>query len=103
MEGLAQILNTIKYVKKILNHKLTIRGFIPTMYSSQINLAKEVLADLKKHFSAKLFKQKSGDFIVIPRNVKLAESPSFGKPVILYDVKSSGSQAYQNLAHAVIG
>ena len=57
--------------------------------------------DLKKHFENKLFKNDDG-FIIIPRNVKLAESPSFGKPVILYDIKSSGSIAYQNLAYSIM-
>lgn len=106
MEGLAQILNTIKVIKKSLNPKLTIRGFLPTMYSSQNNLSKETIADLKKHFENKLFKNSSDkindDFVIIPRNVKLAESPSFGKPVILYDIKSIGSIAYQNLAYSIM-
>lgn len=104
MEGLAQILNTIKVVKRTTNPKLAIRGFLPTMYNSQNNLSKETVADLKKHFENKLFKNgaNSNDFIIIPRNVKLAESPSFGKPVILYDIKSSGSIAYQNLAYSVM-
>ena len=72
------------------------------MYSSQNNLSKQVFADLNKHFKAKLFKDEEEEYIVVPRNVKLAESPSFGKPAILYDVKSSGSIAYQNLAQAII-
>ena len=88
LEGLAQILNTVK-----------------TMYSSQNNLAKETVANLKQHFENKLFKNKGGDdeFVIVPRNVKLAESPSFGKPVILYDIKSPGSIAYQNLAYSILG
>ncbi len=90
LEGLAQLLNTVKLVRK-------------TMYSAQNNLSRQVFADLRQHFPAKLFKSGgSDDYIVIPRNVKLAESPSFGKPAILYDVKSSGSMAYQDLAHAII-
>ena len=102
LEGLAQLLNTIKLVKKSINPKLTIKGFLPTMYSAQNNLSKQVFADLKQHFNAKLFKNDEQKYIVVPRNVKLAESPSFGKPAILYDVKSSGSIAYQNLAQAII-
>jgi len=102
LEGLAQLLNTIKLVKKSINPKLTIKGFLPTMYSSQNNLSKQVFADLKQHFKGKLFKNEEEKYIVVPRNVKLAESPSFGKPAILYDVKSSGSQAYQKLAEAII-
>ena len=75
------------------------------MYSSQNNLAKETVANLKQHFENKLFKNKGGDdeFVIVPRNVKLAESPSFGKPVILYDIKSPGSIAYQNLAYSILG
>ncbi len=104
MEGLAQIINTIKVIKQGINPKLAIKGFLPTMYSAQNNLAKETVADLKKHFENKLFHFKDSDeFVIIPRNVKLAESPSFGKPVILYDIKSPGSQAYQNLAYSVMG
>ena len=72
------------------------------MFSSQNNLSKQVFADLRQHFKGKLFKDDKNKFIVVPRNVKLAESPSFGKPVILYDVKSNGSKAYQNLAQAII-
>lgn len=102
LEGLAQLLNTVKLVRKTINPKLTIKGFLPTMFSVQNNLSRQVFADLRQHFQSKLFKSPSDDFIVIPRNVKLAESPSFGKPAILYDVKSAGSIAYQDLANAII-
>ncbi len=102
LEGLAQLLNTVKLVRKSINPKLNIKGFIPTMFSSQNNLSKQVFADLKQHFKGKLFKDENDTYIVVPRNVKLAESPSFGKPVILYDVKSSGAMAYQNLAKAIM-
>ncbi len=102
LEGLAQLLNTVKLVRKTINPKLVIKGFLPTMYSSQNNLSKQVFADLRQHFQGKLFKDVDDEFIVIPRNVKLAESPSFGKPIILYDVKSLGSVAYQNLAYSIL-
>ena len=102
LEGLAQLLNTIKLVRKSINPNLMIKGFLPTMFSHQNNLSKQVLADLKQHFQSKLFKDENNQVIVIPRNVKLAESPSFGKPAILYDVKSLGSISYQQLAQAVI-
>ncbi len=102
LEGLAQLLNTVKLVRKSINPKLTIKGFVPTMFSSQNNLSKQVFADLQQHFKTKLFKNEEDEYIVVPRNVRLAESPSFGKPAILYDVKSSGSIAYQNLAQAII-
>jgi len=102
LEGLAQLLNTVKLVRKSINPKLKIRGFIPTMFSVQNNLSKQVLSDLSQHFKDKLFKDEDNQYIVVPRNVRLAESPSFGKPVILYDVKSTGSMAYQNLARAIM-
>ncbi len=103
LEGLAQLLNTVKLIKKQINPNLDIKGFLPTMYSTQNNLSKQVYEDLKQHFKAKLFlDKKSKEYVVIPRNVKLAESPSFGKPIILYDVKSPGSVAYQELAHSIM-
>jgi len=102
LEGLAQLLNTVKLVRKSINPTLKIKGFLPTMYSSQNNLSKQVFADLRQHFDLKLFKNNDDEFIVVPRNVKLAESPSFGKPAILYDVKCIGSVAYQSLAQAII-
>ena len=103
LEGLAQLLNTVKLIKKTKNPKLSIKGFLPTMYSAQNNLSKQVFSDLKQHFKSKLFLEKeSSSYIVIPRNVKLAESPSFGKPIIEYDIKSQGSRAYQNLARTIL-
>lgn len=103
LEGLAQLLNTVKLIKKTINPNLEIKGFLPTMYSNQNNLSKQVFADLKQHFKNKLFlDKKSSSYVVIPRNIKLAESPSFGKPIILYDVTSAGSQAYQNLANSIL-
>lgn len=103
LEGLAQLLNTVKLIKKTINPKLEIKGFLPTMFSTQNNLSKQVFADLKQHFKNKLFvDREGGDYVVIPRNVKLAESPSFGKPIILYDVKSPGSIAYQDLAQSIL-
>lgn len=73
------------------------------MYSNN-NLAKETIINLKEHFGDKLFKNmnQKDEFIVIPRNVKLAESPSFGKPIILYDPKSVGANTYKNLARSII-
>ncbi len=102
LEGLAQLLNTVTLVKKTINPNLKIKGFLPTMYSTQNNLSKQVFADLKQHFKTKLFVDNENSYVVIPRNVKLAESPSFGQPIVLYDVKSPGSLAYQNLAHSIL-
>lgn len=101
LEGLAQLLSTIKLLKDSSNPDLVIRGFLPTMYSSQNNLSKQVLADLTQHFDHSLFK-KGKVHVLIPRSIKLAESPSFGKPILLYDQRSNGSIAYQDLAKAIL-
>jgi len=103
LEGLAQLLNTIKLVKQTINRQLQIRGFLPTMYSSTNNLSKQVFADLAQHFESKLFKIDETSYVVIPRNIKLAESPSFGKPIMLYDASATGTKAYTNLARAIAG
>lgn len=103
LEGLAQLLNTIKLVKQTINRGLQIKGFLPTMYSDQNNLSKQVFADLAQHFETKLFKINEESYVVIPRNVKLAEAPSFGKPIMCYDASASGTKAYTNLATAIAG
>ena len=104
LEGVAQLLETVKLLRKTINPKLQIRGFLPTMYSKQNNLSRQVLADLERHFNDKLFREsrKKKEFIVVPRNVKVAESPSFGKPVTHYAGKSKGAQAYHQLAKAIL-
>lgn len=101
LEGLAQLLNTVSLLKRTINPKLKIKGFLPTMYSGQNNLSKQVLADLTHHFKDKLFHMKK-ECIVVPRNVKVAESPSFGKPVTQYASNSKGSVAYKNLAAVIM-
>lgn len=106
LEGVAMVINTIKIIKGSINPRLKIRGFLPTMYSSQNNLSKDTVEDLKQNFKEQLFTRNGRggeEFIIIPRNVKLAESPSYGKPIILYDIKSPGSQAYQHLASSICG
>ena len=105
LEGVAQLLNTIKLVKRTKNSKLQIKGILPTMYTSQNNLAKQVLSDLVRHFGNKMFVDPESEkkkYLVIPRNVRLAEAPSFGKPVALYDIKSKGAIAYDKLAKSII-
>jgi len=102
LEGLAQLLNTVKLIRQAINRQLDIKGFLPTMYSGQNNLSKQVFADLAKHFESKLFKLNDSSYVVIPRNIKLAESPSFGKPIMLYDPKSVGTKAYVNLAKSIL-
>jgi chromosome partitioning protein len=104
LEGLAQLLNTVTLLRKTINPKLKIRGFLPTMYSKQNNLSKQVLADLEHHFSDKLFRagKGKGDPIIVPRNIRVAESPSFGQPVTQYAGHSKGAYAYHQLASAIL-
>lgn len=103
LEGLAQLLSTIQVLRDTSNPDLVVRGFLPTMYSSKNNLSKQVLADLIQHFDESLFKEgQKNRCVMVPRSVKLAESPSFGKPILLYDAKSNGSLAYQDLARAIL-
>jgi len=96
MEGLSQLQNTVSLVKKNLNPKIELEGILLTMFDARINLAKQVSEEIRKYFSDKVFQT------VIPRNVKLSESPSFGKSIVLYDIKSTGSEAYMALAREVI-
>ncbi|MDB5037119.1 MAG: hypothetical protein JWQ35_647 [Bacteriovoracaceae bacterium] len=92
MEGLGQLLSTYQIVKEDLNETLEIEGVLLTMFDPRNKLTHEVVREMKSHFPEKLYET------VIPRNVKLSESPSFGKPVILYDPESKGSHAYLHLA-----
>jgi len=96
MEGLGQFLNTAELIRKGLNRNLTQLGIVLTMFDSRNNLSRQVREEVKNHFQGGVFNT------VIPRNVKLSESPSHGKPVILYDISSTGSQSYLNLAREVI-
>lgn len=96
LEGLAELLNTIRLVQKNLNSKLLIEGALLTMYDGRLNLSRQVAEDVRSCFSGKVFKA------VINRNVKLSEAPSFGKPIILYDIMSSGSENYLNLAKEIM-
>ena len=102
LEGVAQLLNTIKLIKEDVNKSLKIKGFLPTMYTTQNNLSKQVLYDLVKHFKKDLFKLDNNSYIVIPRNVRLAEAPSFGKPILLYDKNAIGTKAYNDLVKAIL-
>lgn len=72
------------------------------MFASQNNLAKQVVYDLSQHFDEYMFKDMDAQNLIIPRSVKLAESPSFGKPILQYDIRSNGAVAYQNLAEAIL-
>ncbi len=102
LEGLAQLLNTIKILKEQINPMLQIKGFLPTMYAAKNNLSKQVVYDLTQHFDKYIFKNTQKEHLIIPRSVKLAESPSFGKPILSYDIRSNGSIAYQHLAEAIL-
>ena len=96
LQGLAELLNTIRLVQQNLNPKLSIEGALLTMYDSRLNLSKQVAEDVQSTFSEKVFNT------IIPRSVKLSEAPSFGKPIILYDVQSTGAIKYMELAKEII-
>ena len=95
LEGVGQLLNSIRLVQKNLNPNLVIEGILLTMYDSRLNLSNQVLEEVRSYFNNKVYKT------VIARNVKLSEAPSFGKPIILYDILSSGAKAYLQLAKEV--
>jgi len=101
LDGLTQLLNTVSLIKKTLNPKLKVKGLLPTMYSSTNNLSKQVLSELEYHFQDRLFKVEKTP-VIIPRSVKIAESPSFAEPVITYASYSKGSEAYRKLAKAIL-
>ena len=96
LEGLSQLLSTIKIVQKNLNQKLEMEGILMTMFDNRTNLANQVVADVKENFKDKVFKT------IIPRNVRLSEAPSFGMSIIDYDIKSKGAETYLALAKEVI-
>ena len=96
LEGLTQLLNTLKAVKKGLNPALKIIGILLTMYDTRNNLSSQVEEEVRRHFKGTVFNT------IIPRNVRLSEAPSHGKPIILYDINSKGAQSYLRLAKEVI-
>lgn len=96
MEGLSQLLKTISLIKKRLNPQLEREGILLTMYDRRNNLSHQVEQDIRAHFGEEVFP------VVIPRNVKLSEAPSHGKPVILYDINSAGATAYMEAARLLI-
>lgn len=96
LEGLSQLTNTIKMVKKALNPELSLEGVLLTMFDARTNLSIQVVDEVKKFFPEKVFKT------VIPRNVRLSEAPSFGQPIIEYDKHSRGAECYMQLADEVI-
>ncbi|MBX3520015.1 MAG: ParA family protein [Xanthobacteraceae bacterium] len=96
LEGLSQLLKTVEQVKMSLNPALTIHGIVLTMYDARNNLSDQVVADVRQFMGKKVFDT------IIPRNVRVSEAPSYGKPVLLYDLKCVGSQAYLKLASEIV-
>jgi chromosome partitioning protein len=96
LEGLSQLLSTVEQVRSSLNPKLTIHGIVLTMFDPRNSLSSQVVADVRQFMGEKVYDT------VIPRNVRVSEAPSHGKPVLLYDLKCTGSQAYLKLASEVI-
>jgi chromosome partitioning protein len=96
LEGLSQLLTTIRLVQRALNPELKIEGVLLTMYDQRLNLSNQVAADAREYFGSKVFRT------AIPRNVRLAEAPSFGEPIIQYDVLSKGAQSYLALAKELL-
>jgi chromosome partitioning protein len=96
LEGISQLLNTVRLVQQNFNPGLAISGVLLTMYDSRLNLCRQVAEDAKEYFGAKVF------VTPIPRNVRLAEAPSFGKPILLYDVQSVGAKSYLAVAQELL-
>jgi chromosome partitioning protein len=96
LEGISELMNTLERVREAFNPGLEIEGVLLTMYDDRTNLAQQVTENLKEFFKEKLLKT------VIPRNVRLAEAPSYGKPVLLYDPKSRGAESYVQLTHELL-
>lgn len=96
LEGLAQLISTIKTIKKSLNKTLDIEGIVATMFDKRTNLSEQVYDEVKEHFPDKTYET------VIPRNVRLSEAPSFGEPIIKYDITSVGAESYFKLARELI-
>lgn len=96
LEGLSQLLGTVQRVQDSLNPELEVDSVLLTMYDNRLNLSRQVAADARGHFGDKVFTT------VIPRNIRLAEAPSFGKPIVVYDVSSVGAQAYMAVARELM-
>lgn len=96
LEGLSQLLNTVRLVQRNINQDLQIEGVLLTMYDSRLNLSKQVASEAREYFGRKVFDT------MIPRNIRLAEAPSFGKPIAMYDVLSTGARGYLSLANELI-
>ena len=97
LEGVSQLMNTIKLVQRNLNPALKLEGVLMTMFDQRTNLSSDVVGEVRKYFNTKMYNT------IIPRNVRLSEAPSHGQPVIVYDPKSKGAQVYMELAVEVLG
>lgn len=97
MEGLTQLMKTVHLIRQSLNSGLELEGVLLTMFDARINLSNQVVGEVRKFFGSKVYKS------VIPRNVRLAEAPSYGQPVLIYDSSSRGSEAYLDLAKEFLG
>ena len=97
LEGLSQLIHTINLVKERLSPDLAMEGIVFTMYDSRTNLSEQVVENVKENIEYKVFNT------MIPRNIRLAEAPSYGQPISMYDPKSAGAEAYMNLADEIIG
>lgn len=96
LEGISQLLNTVRLVQQNFNEKLALDGVLLTMYDSRLNLCRQVAEDAKEYFGAQMFRA------AVPRNVRLAEAPSFGKPILMYDVQSVGAKSYLAIAQELM-
>jgi chromosome partitioning protein len=96
MEGLSQLLNTVRLIQRELNPKLALLGILLTMFDARNNLSHQVVEEIRKHFDGEVFET------MIPRNVRLSEAPSHGLPALLYDIASRGATAYLDLAREII-
>ncbi|HDM43484.1 MAG TPA: ParA family protein [Firmicutes bacterium] len=96
LEGIVSLMRTIDLIKRNLNRDLKLEGILLTMYDSRTNLSQQVVDEVKRYFGVKVYET------IIPRNVRLSEAPSFGKPIIMYDILSKGAEAYLNLAEEVM-
>ena len=96
LEGISELMRTLQRIRASLNSALEIEGILLTMYDDRTNLSRQVVEEIKAHFKEKVFET------VVPRNVRLGEAPSFGKPIMLYDIRSKGAESYLNLAREII-
>jgi len=92
LEGISELMNTLRRIQRALNPRLDVEGVLLTMVDERMNLTQQVMTEVRSHFGERVFK------VQIPRSVRLAEAPSFGKPILLYDIRSKGSEAYLDLA-----